>query len=200
MKGDLPELGTSALLHQLLEQGESTHLTLETLLEGFERRAFGMLLLLACLPTLVPGVAAVSGPIVALAGLQLLLGLKRPWLPRWARERQMERASLKRVLRLLERWLHKLERLCKPRWHALWRQGALRLVGFLLLILGLALALPIPFTNYVIAAPIVVLAFGLTETDGLVLLIGSLLGLIALAVVGVTYGTLFHELWVWLVG
>ena len=32
------------------------------------------------LPTLVPVVAAISGPVIALAGAQLLCGLQRPWL------------------------------------------------------------------------------------------------------------------------
>lgn len=200
MNGDTPELGTSALLHALIERGDTPRISLQSLLAGFERRAFGVLLLVASLPTLIPGVAAISGPIVALAGFQLLIGLKLPWLPRIARERQLERASLKRVLNVLDPWLRRLERLCRPRLHALWRQGALRLVGFLLLVLGIALALPIPFTNYVIAVPIVVLAFGLTEHDGLILLLGIVLGVLALAVVGVAYGALLLQVWAWVSG
>jgi hypothetical protein len=200
MSGDSPELGTSALLHALIDRGDTPRIRFQDLLAGFERRAFGVLLLLASLPTLIPGVAAISGPIVALAGFQLLIGLKLPWLPRFARERQMERSSLKRVLNVLDPWLKRLERLCRPRLQVLWRQGALRLVGFMLLVLGIALALPIPFTNYVIAAPIVVLAFGLTEHDGLILLIGIVLALLALAVVGVAYGALLIKAWEWVQG
>lgn len=200
MNGDAPELGTSALLHALIDRGDSPRISLQTLLAGFERRAFGVLLLLASLPTLIPGVAAISGPIVALAGFQLLIGLRLPWLPRMARECEFERTSLKRVLQVLDPWLRRLEKLCRPRLQVLWRQGALRLVGFMLLVLGIALALPIPFTNYVIAAPVVVLAFGLTEHDGLILLIGIGVGLLALAVVGVAYGALLISTWHWLRG
>ena len=126
MNGDAPELGTAALLKGILARGSGTHLSFDELLHGFEQRAYGVLLLLASLPTLVPGVAAISGPVIALAGLQLLVGLRRPWLPRLVRERRLERGSLQRVLARLERWLHKLEKLCRPRWQNLWRQGALR--------------------------------------------------------------------------
>lgn len=200
MNGDAPELGTAAVLQGILQRGTGTHLTFDDLLMGFEQRAFGVLLLMATLPTLIPGVAAVAGPVIALAGAQLLWGQRRPWLPRFVRERRMERSSLQRVMDRLEPWLQKLEKLCRPRWQSLWRQGALRVVGLLLVILGIALALPIPLTNYVIAFPVVVLAFGLTESDGLVLSLGSLLAVIALGIVGFVYGSLLVGVAHWFAG
>lgn len=198
MNGDDPQLGTAAILHGILERGTGTHLSFDDLLQGFDRRAYGVLLLIATLPTLIPGVAAISGPIIALAGAQLLWGRRRPWLPRFIRNRRMERSSLQKVMVRLERWLKSLEKLCRPRWQGLWHTGALRLVGLLLAVLGIALALPIPLTNYPIALPVVILAFGLTETDGLVLCVGMLLGVLTLAVVGVVYATLLTELLHWL--
>ena len=196
---DQPELGTAALLHSILSRGEGEQLDFDDLLEGFERRAYGVLLLIATLPTLLPGVAAVSGPIVALAGAQLIWGLRKPWLPAFVRRRRLDRGNMLRLLARMEGWLRKLERLCRPRWGFVWHPLPLRLLGLLLFLLGVALALPIPLTNYLFSVPILVLGMALTEQDGRMLSIGFLLGLIALVGVSVVYATLLMELlhWLW---
>lgn len=196
---DAPELGTGALLHSILTRGQGEHLDFDDLLEGFERRAYGVLLLLATLPTLLPGVAAVSGPIVALAGLQLLCGLRKPWLPAFVRRRKLGRTHMLGLLARMQPWLDRLEKLCRPRWSFVWHTVPLRLLGLLLVLLGVALALPIPLTNYLFSFPILILGVALTEQDGRVLSIGFLLGLIALVGVSLIYTALLLEMlhWLW---
>ncbi|HEY4583694.1 MAG TPA: exopolysaccharide biosynthesis protein, partial [Lysobacter sp.] len=57
---------------------------LKGLFEDLGDRAFGMLLVAAAAPAFipVPGLAGgLSGPLVMLVGLQLVLRLRRPWLP-----------------------------------------------------------------------------------------------------------------------
>ena len=71
-------------------------LPLRGLLAGLGRRAFGMLLLVAILPAFIPIPVggAISGPLVMLIGVQLLVGRRRPWLPRGIAESGPHRSAL----------------------------------------------------------------------------------------------------------
>src|SRR5688572_33369607 len=85
-------LRTSSLLAAIgsAENGESV--SFDELLDEFRERAFGALLLLVLLPTFIPvpiGIGAVTGPFIALIGLQMLLTFQHPWLPKWLGRRSL---------------------------------------------------------------------------------------------------------------
>ena len=60
------------------------------------RRAFGMLLFVCVLPAFIPIPVggAISGPLVMLIGLQLLIGLRKPWLPEFIGRRGPHRHAI----------------------------------------------------------------------------------------------------------
>ena len=168
-------------------------LPLRDLLAGLGRRAFGMLLLIATLPAFIPipiG-GAISGPLVVLIGAQLLVGMRRPWLPKFVGERGPHRHALARFDRIISPWLGRLEKLVRPR--LLWlldHRAASVLTGLLLLLLGFMLALPIPLTNYILGGLLLLFALGLLERDGALMLAAWIAGVIAIAVFGVLSGSL----------
>lgn len=188
------EAGTRVLLDAMLEGDHAQDLRFADLLAGLGRRAFGMMLFVASLPAFipVPGVAgAISGPLCALVGLQLLVGLRRPWLPGFIARRGPRRASLVKFDNMLSPWLARLERLVRPRMtQVLDHRVAAMFTGLLLSVLGLLLALPIPFTNYLFGALMVAFALALLERDGALMLLCWLTGIITIVVFGVLSGTL----------
>lgn len=188
------EAGTRVLLDAMLEGDHAQDLRFADLLAGLGRRAFGMMLFVASLPAFipVPGVAgAISGPLCALVGLQLLVGLRRPWLPGFIARRGPKRASLVKFDNMLSPWLARLERLVRPRMtQVLDHRVAAMFTGLLLSVLGLLLALPIPFTNYLFGALMVVFALALLERDGALMLLCWLTGIITIVVFGVLSGAL----------
>ena len=188
------EAGTRVLLDAMLEGDHAQDLRFADLLAGLGRRAFGMMLFVASLPAFipVPGVAgAISGPLCALVGLQLLVGLRRPWLPGFIARRGPKRASLVKFDNMLSPWLARLERLVRPRMtQVLDHRVAAMFTGLLLSVLGLLLALPIPFTNYLFGALMVAFALALLERDGALMLLCWLTGIITIVVFGVLSGTL----------
>ena len=134
---------------------------------------------------------AISGPLCALVGLQLLVGLRRPWLPGFIARRGPKRASLVKFDNMLSPWLARLERLVRPRMtQVLDHRVAAMFTGLLLSVLGLLLALPIPFTNYLFGALMVAFALALLERDGALMLLCWLTGIITIVVFGVLSGTL----------
>ena len=188
------EAGTRVLLDAMLEGDHAQDLRFADLLAGLGRRAFGMMLFVASLPAFipVPGVAgAISGPLCALVGLQLLVGLRKPWLPGFIARRGPKRASLVKFDNMLSPWLARLERLVRPRMtQVLDHRVAAMFTGLLLSVLGLLLALPIPFTNYLFGALMVAFALALLERDGALMLLCWLTGIITIVVFGVLSGTL----------
>lgn len=184
--------GTRALLDRLADGDPDDLIRLGDLLAGFGRRAFGVLLFLAIPPAFIPGVAGViSSPIVLLVGLQLVVGLRRPWLPRLLADRGPHRHVLIKFDRWFSPWLARLERLIKPRMTALLDHRAASIVtGLLLVLLGVLLALPIPLTNGLFGLLLLAFALALLERDGLMMLVAWAAGAVSVAVFGVLSGSL----------
>ena len=183
--------GLRALLDAWTVGDPDATLRLGDLLDGLGRRAFGMLLFVATLPAFIPipiG-GAVSGPLVVLIGLQLLAGRREPWLPAAVERRGPRRHALARFYRLMGPWLARLEKLVRPRLpQVLQHRAAAALTGLLLVLLGLLLSLPIPFTNYLFGALLLLFALALLERDGALLLAAWITGAACVGVFGLLSG------------
>lgn len=146
------------------------------LLDALGSRAFGLSVIIVmapvCLP-MPPGVPTVAGLILSIFAVQMLLGYKSPWLPRWLRDKTIGRSRLLKGIDDLERRLKFVERIARPRLEFLTEGVFARLLGAVFFILGLILVLPIPFLGNIppaLAAGIVALA--LAQRDGLLTLFG----------------------------
>ena len=195
------EAGTRAILDALLDGDEQQTLTFSDLLAGLGRRAFGMLLFVAVLPAFIPipiG-GALSGPLVVLIAAQLLVGLRRPWLPGFVARRGPKRQSLARFERIVDPWLGRLERVVQPRLTAILdHRAATAFTGLLLLLLGVLLSLPIPFTNYLLGGLVLLFALALLERDGALMLVAWGVGIATLTTTGALSGGLIAAVQPWI--
>lgn len=195
------ESGTRAILDRYAEGDPAQVLRLDELLSGLGRRAFGMLLFVASLPAFIPipiG-GAIAGPLIVLIGLQLLVGLRRPWLPGFIARRGPHREAMARFDRRISPWLGRLEHLIRPRlaW-VLDHRAASIFTGLMLVLLGVLTALPIPLTNMLFGAMALAFALALLERDGALMLLAWIATAITVAVSGVLSGTLAHQAAQWL--
>ena len=168
--------GMTELLQELLAHvpepapGEAEpRIALDDLLERFRRRAFGVFLLIVVLPSFIPvalGVGAVSGALSVLCGLQMMWGSERPWLPKFARDFGLPRRRLANFARKTETWFRWLEKIIRPRQERFTGRSADIFTGFIIVLMGIALSLPVPLTNFFFAVPLAVLAFAMIERDG----------------------------------
>ena len=169
-----PGNGIARLLGSFAHGDPEEVLALDGLLQGLGRSAFGMFLFVSVLPGFVPipGFAGVvSGPLVVLIGLQLMLGLRKPWVPGFIARRGPKRGTMARFCDRIAPWTARLERLVRPRLQALTGNRLANVVtGLLLIGLGLLLALPLPMTNFVFAGTLLLFALALMERDGALLL------------------------------
>lgn len=150
-------------------------------------RSFGFLLLIFALPNTlplgIPGLSTLTGIPLALVALQMTFGLPRPYLPKWLAERSLPREDFRRLIERAVPWLQKLERVMKPRWLALTGIRGERALGTFCLILAVVLTLPIPFGNLLPAIGVALMALGLIEKDGVLIVGAAVVGVIGLILV-----------------
>ena len=195
------EASTRELLAAMSLGDPADQLRLRDLLTGLGKRVFGMMLFVAALPAFIPipiG-GALSGPLVVLIAAQLLVGLRRPWLPAFIARRGPKRQALARFERIVDPWLGRLERIVRPRLTLLLdHRLATAFTGLLLLLLGVLLSLPIPFTNYVFGGIVLLYALALLERDGALMLAAWGVGIVALSTTGALSGGLVSLLQPWI--
>lgn len=199
-----PPVGVRAVIDALCDGDPDERLRLRELVVDLGRSTFGVLLFIAIIPALIPipGVAgALSGPLVVLVGLHLLVLLRKPWLPNFVSSRGPQRSTLIRFDRAADRWLRWLEKLVRPRLTIVTDHPITTVfTGLQLVLLGILLALPIPFTNYLFAGLLMVYALALLERDGALMLIAWAAGIVSIYVFGAVSGNLAAMLWAWVAG
>jgi hypothetical protein len=186
----------SEVLQDVTTGSSDPHITMRQIALKLEDRGFGFLLLFIALPNLIPGgiplISTILGLPLLWISVQMLLGMARPRFPGWIANRRMGRSGLKKVITKLVPMMQKLEKLLHPRLTWACHRGGERAAGIVVALLAIILILPIPLGNMLPAFMIVIIALGLIEHDGVVLLFGVICGL---AVVALYAGVVGKILW-----
>ncbi|HYE48189.1 MAG TPA: exopolysaccharide biosynthesis protein, partial [Azospirillaceae bacterium] len=120
---------------------------------------------------------------ILLFAIQLLAGFHKPWLPKSLRAKSFDRGSLAGLVRRAMPYVHKLERLSRPRLTLLVDGPAERVAGLVVLILAAVLILPIFLGNMLPAIAIAVIGLALMEQDGVAMVVGYVTGAVSVIVV-----------------
>jgi hypothetical protein len=116
--------------------------------------------------------------------LQIIAGRSSPIIPQRVRSRKISAKTIARIEKRGIPFLRLVERFSKPRFEILSRGRTFGLLlGIVILIVAIVMAIPIPFTNTVFAGAILLTGIGLANNDGLFVLGGGLVGLVAVAAV-----------------
>lgn len=179
---------TSEVLRELAE-GEGERVTFREILLKLKHRAFGFTLLIFALPCCLPmppGIPTVCGIALVIIAVNLIAARQRLWLPGAIADKSVSRSDLRRMVARAAPYLERLEKVCKPRWAIVTEPVGKVLIGIVILALGSIMILPIPFVgNMPPGFAASVIAFGMTERDGLVVLIGAAVSVVAIAVASV---------------
>lgn len=179
---------TSEVLRELAE-GDGERVTFREILLGLKHRVFGFTLLIFALPCCLPmppGIPTVCGIALVIIALNLIAARRRLWLPGAIANKSVSRADLRRMVARAVPYLERLEKVCKPRWAIVTDTVGKVLIGIVILALGVIMILPIPFLGNMppgFAASLI--AIGMTERDGLIVLLGTAVSAVAIAVASV---------------
>lgn len=159
----------------LLADGQA--LPIGRVVATMEDRGYALALLFLAFPFVLPipslGMSAPIGFFLALAGLALARG-GTPSLPGFLQDRHIAYPALRAMSGAVERLRRIGGHLVRPRMGGALRGPARVAVGLSLCTAAVILALPIPLplSNFFPAAAILLLALGLLEGDGLVVVAG----------------------------
>ena len=177
-------INLTGVLDLMDDKAQGEKLTVGAIMEAFGSRGFGPLLLAAALIELlptggIPGVPTFVAVLVILFSSQLVLGRRTPWIPKKLRNKGFKRTSFNKARDKVKPLTHKLDVLIKPRLNVFVTPVAARLVGVICILM--ALTMPplelVPMAGYIPALAIALLAVGLCGHDGLIVFLGSLVGL-----------------------
>ncbi|HEX3918243.1 MAG TPA: exopolysaccharide biosynthesis protein [Caulobacteraceae bacterium] len=149
----------------------------------------GPVLLALTLPVMLPlppGFSMVLALPLLLVAPQIMLRRQEVWLPKWLSTRKIKREKLEKLVKRVLPWIERVETCVKPRLGFLTQGLGASLVGLACTLIALVLVLPIPFANLVPSVALGAFAVGLTRKDGVFVLAGY--GMIVLAVVVVILG------------
>jgi hypothetical protein len=180
----------SEILDSLERTGSGSddeRVTIGEIVEAMGARSFLPLLLIPALLMVsplssIPGTPTMSGAVIALIAVQMLLGRERVWLPRFVRRRGFARRRLETAVGFLRRPVGWVEPLMRPRLRFA-AEGAGSYVALLVCLLVTAV-MPVmeflPIMASVAAVAITLIAIGLLVRDGLLVLGGY--GVVVLAI------------------
>jgi hypothetical protein len=187
---------TSVQLAQMLDRAEGPRVSIGWLTEQLGQRSFGLTLLMMAMVGCVPGASIFIGLLMAWPAIQMVLGHDAAALPRLVARREIAVDRLARIIGIVVPWLAWLERLVRPRWAPPFHTTK-RLIGIVMLLLGLSMASPVPFSQFVPAVAIMLLALAYLEEDGVALAVALAAALMSLAITGVTvWGTVETIDWI----
>ena len=136
-------------LKKILEKkSEASFLTVGQLRQVLKGRGFALLIILFALPFLLPiplpGLSTPFGLAIAFLGFRMALG-KRPWFPERIQHIKISYSILEKIIAKAVRVAVSLEKVIKPRLSWMRHRGLARLIGFVIMINGSLLCLPLPY-------------------------------------------------------
>lgn len=195
-KFPLPPPPISEVLAELLATEE--HITVGEIIDRIDERAFGLLMVILGLPMLIPvlppGASTLIGPLYSLLALRLIIGMDRPWLPRFVRRKELSPQTLAALRRRGIPLIQRIERFSRRRFRILNNPVIVRVAAVNVFVMGLVLLSPAPLLNTLPALSVIFIGFGLLNDDGLFLMLGLTVGAVSLSILSATIGLLVATL------
>ncbi|MGA1079468.1 MAG: exopolysaccharide biosynthesis protein, partial [Steroidobacteraceae bacterium] len=140
------------------------------------------------LPVTVPLMSWIFGIPMLLIGTAVVLN-RLPWMPARVVDRELPGDTIRLVMDKVVGWAERVEHLIKPRWLSLSSTSVINVLNGLLILHNVVLLMAplplVPFANTLPAMAIVLLAIGMAERDGLVIVLGYLMTLVSTLYIGV---------------
>lgn len=178
-------------LGELLQRHAGDGILVADLLDLVGERGFGLLLILASLPLLIPmppGASLITGLITIFVSVQNIMGRRTVWLPNKVLNVRIGPKAIHFLITKALPVLKRIEGIGGKRLSQPAGPTVMRLAAAVAAAIGVVLIAPIPFFNTVPALVGLAIGTGLTKNNSLILWVGIALGsvIIASVVVGLS--------------
>ena len=183
----IKERSTSDFLAIVVVENKKEAMTVGEIKNALHERGFGILMAIAalpiCLPVPVPpGYTTLFSIPLFIFSVQMILGMRAPWLPAWIEKKSIQRSSLEKIVAKASPWLKKIEHRMQPRMTYISVRTWERMIGIFAFVFTVSIALPIPLTNFPPGWGILIMSLGLLSRDGITILIGMIIGTIGIGI------------------
>jgi hypothetical protein len=175
-----PHIPTSVVLTQLIEEAPHDGVSLAWLMGRLQERSFGILMLVLALLGLAPGIATLTGFLLAFPAIQMIMGRESPTFPHIIAVRSIPTRHFVRWSAHAIPLLKSIETVIRPRLQMPF-QTTKRLVGLVVLILAATLIWPLPFSHVVPTLVVMMISFAYVERDGVLLCLSLAAALLSLS-------------------
>jgi len=178
---DDSRLPFSVVLESIVHGIDSEYITLRELMNKMGEQGLlllcGLLSLPFMFPVSIPGVSTVFGAGIILIAYAITIN-RMPWIPGFVADKQLDTLKLTAALQRGIGVARRVDSLLKPRLGLL-TDGPLinRVNGLALMLCGVLLIMPlglIPFSNTLPAVAILMLSGGISQRDGILIVLGYL--------------------------
>ena len=177
---------TSALINDIYNKNIEDNIKVGTLLKSIDSGGFALLNLIFSIILMIPlppPIAIIAGLIVMFLSFQMIIGMKEVWLPKFITEKSIKRSTLTIIVEKSTIYLYKLERFTRRRFTFVSNPITERIIGaFIFFLAGITLT-PIVFANTIPGLAIILISFGMINKDGLMVIIGFIVGIFSIFVV-----------------
>lgn len=157
---------------------------IEALAHDVGGMAFGICMLIFALPNIVPiplpGLSTLTAIPMLYFSIQLMMGRRVVWLPKAIARRELKGDNVRRMVEYAIPFVARCERYFRPRMHGFASKRARIFSGAVITLLAVLIALPVPLGNWVPALAICILCLAIIEYDGVLMLIGWFMSVVAL--------------------
>lgn len=175
-----PEGSILKALDRLAADAPEEGLSLRQIFDALDERAFGAILFALALPCCIPflyGIPQIVSLPMAAVAFQMVLGRHEPWLPEKFAERKIDKAGLERMSGSGRKFFGWAEKIAQPRLTFFASSLMERFTGLILCIFCGSIMLPFPLTNTTPGFAVALVAFGLMARDGIMMIVGFIIGL-----------------------
>jgi hypothetical protein len=160
----------------LLKKAENKPISVHTFLTTLSGRGKVLLLMFLSLGfAQIPAIAIFLGVFIAYLGIRIGMGKQFIWVPRFLSRKKIPTSFFNKLLRPILQMLKFMKRWSRPRYEWATQKSSTRLLnGLMIALVGLCLATspPVPLTGASACIPILLIAIGLLNDDGVYIILG----------------------------
>lgn len=176
---------TTQVIEDVVNKSSADRIPVRDLVEAMDAIGFGLVMMIFAfgivIPLPPPFPSIISIPL-AIFSLQMALGFSAPKLPKRFSDLSVKRSVLAMLVQKSSPYIRRVERILRPRLSFMTHGIMERVIGVFTLIFSISIFLPIPLSNFIPGLGILIISFGLLGKDGLIVIIGLVVGSIGIAI------------------
>lgn len=177
----------SETLKKIGQKRKNGKTKISELMEDFHENGILLAMIFFALPVAVPlpyppGFTTIMGIPLIVLSIQMLMGSKKVRLPEKINNYELKNSTLKTISDKIVPIIEAIEKYVKPRLSFARSVYCEQFVGLICLIAAISVALPIPLTNAIPALGITIMALGLLNRDGIIIIGGFFVTIIGVII------------------